>query len=102
MRNGAEEQLEDEDKGPNEEPDDEEDDAEEAVKGSAEKTEDRGECEAEEGDELNEEDGYERVKAGIPGRCWRLLVKEGDKVKAGAVLVSVSVHFVLLSASFIS
>ena len=51
MRSGAEEQLEEEDKGPNEEPDDEEDDAEEAVKDSSEKTEDRGECEAEEGDE---------------------------------------------------
>ena len=51
MRSGAEEQLEEEDKGPNEEPDDEEDDKEEAVKDSAEKTEDRGECEAEEGDE---------------------------------------------------
>lgn len=55
-----------------------------------------GYAEAEDEDEVDEEDGCEKVKAGIPGRCWRLLVKEGDKVKAGAVLVSVSVHFVLL------
>lgn len=61
-----------------------------------------GYAEAEEDDELDEEDGYERVKAGIPGRCWRLLVKEGDRVTAGSVLVSLSVHFVLLWASFIS
>lgn len=47
-------------------------------------------------DKVDEEDGCERVKAGIPGRCWRLLVKEGDKVKVGSVLVSVSVHFVFL------
>lgn len=33
-------------------------------------------------------DGCERVKAGIPGRCWRILVKEGDQVKGGSVLVS--------------
>lgn len=32
--------------------------------------------------------GCERVKAGIPGRCWQLLVNEGDKLKAGSVLVS--------------
>lgn len=44
---------------------------------------------AEEQDEVGEgEDGCERVKAGIPGRCWRLLVEEGDVVKAGSVLVS--------------
>lgn len=40
------------------------------------------------GAETDEEDGYEKVKAGTPGRCWRLLVKEGDKVKVGSVLVS--------------
>lgn len=42
----------------------------------------------EEKDEACEEDGCERVRAGIPGRCWRLLVDEGDRVKAGSVLVS--------------
>lgn len=42
----------------------------------------------EEEDDAGEEDGCERVKAGIPGRCWRLLVEEGDKVKAGSALVS--------------
>lgn len=42
----------------------------------------------EEKDEAGEEDGWERVKAGIPGRCWRLLVKKGDRVKTGSVLVS--------------
>lgn len=43
-----------------------------------------------EDNEAGEEDGCERVKAGIPGRCWRLLVKEGDKVEAGSVVVSFS------------
>lgn len=43
---------------------------------------------AEETDDAGEEDGCERVKAGIPGRCWRLLVEDGDKVKAGSALVS--------------
>lgn len=46
---------------------------------------------AEEEDEVGEEDECERVKAGIPGRCWRLLVEEGDRVKAGSVLVSLGV-----------
>lgn len=45
----------------------------------------------EEQDEVGEEGGCERVKAGIPGRCWRLLVEEGDRVKAGSVLVSLGV-----------
>ncbi|KAI7781676.1 hypothetical protein LA080_014442 [Diaporthe eres] len=40
----------------------------------------------EEKDEAGEEDWWERVKAGIPGRCWRLLVKKGDRVKTGSVL----------------
>ncbi|KAG8157058.1 hypothetical protein KVR01_013048 [Diaporthe batatas] len=33
-------------------------------------------------------DGCERVEAGIPGRCWRLLVKEGEAVKARSVLAN--------------
>lgn len=45
-----------------------------------------GRTHSEEEDETG--DGCERVKAGIPGRCWRLLVKDGDRVKAGSVLVS--------------
>lgn len=49
---------------------------------------DGGEQAGEEVDEAGDEDGCESVKAGIPGRCWRLSVKEGDKVKAGSVLVS--------------
>lgn len=52
---------------------------------------------AEEQDETGEEDGCERVKAGIPGRCWRLLVKQGDKVKVGSVLVSLRLSPVSLS-----
>lgn len=45
-------------------------------------------AEEEEEGGAGEEDGCEKVKAGIPGRCWRLLVQEGDRVKAGSVLVS--------------
>lgn len=39
-------------------------------------------------EEEDEGDDCERVKAGIPGRCWKLFVEEGDKVEAGSVLVS--------------
>lgn len=56
-------------------------DAEDAALGS-------GWTGAEEQDEAGEGGGCERVKAGIPGRCWRLLVKEGDRVEVGSVLVS--------------
>lgn len=51
-------------------------------------------------------DGCERVKAGIPGRCWKVLVKETDKLEAGSVLVSSrlasALHRVFLSLSFLS
>lgn len=39
-------------------------------------------------EEEDEGDDCEKVKAGIPGRCWKLFVEEGDKIEAGSVLVS--------------
>jgi urea carboxylase/allophanate hydrolase len=51
-------------------------------------------------------DGCERVKAGIPGRCWKVLVREADKLEAGSVLVSfrlsLALHLVFLFPSFLS
>ncbi|KAL1877513.1 hypothetical protein Daus18300_002501 [Diaporthe australafricana] len=40
------------------------------------------------GVEEGDGDGCERVKAGIPGRCWKLLVKEGDILRAGSILAN--------------
>jgi urea carboxylase/allophanate hydrolase len=30
----------------------------------------------------------ERIRAPMPGRCWKVLVKEGDKIEKGAIVVS--------------
>ena len=58
------------------------------------------------GDEDAGGDGCERVKAGIPGRCWKVLVKEADKLEAGSVLVSfrlsLALYLVFLLPSFLS